>query len=130
MTSNDSELPFCFLDLFVGVSSPLAGEEGPTGSLERGGVDRTVLRVTSCSVPIPLLVGADLSSLLRADASGFGVKNDNRVRCLFPEGGAFLTLPVDLKGVFPFLRVLLSGEAFGIIGDYGSCRVVKMNAKL
>lgn len=50
--------------------------------------------------------------------SGFGVKNDNRVRCLLPESGALLALPVDLMNVSPFLGVLLSAGAFGIVSDF------------
>lgn len=60
--------------------------------------------------------GVEPSSLmadLGVNESGFGVKNDNRVRCLFPAGVPFVALLVaDLS---LFLGVLLSMGAFGML---------------
>lgn len=58
----------------------------------------------------PLLLETNLG----VSESGLGVKNENRVRCLFPAGVPFLVLLV--VGLSPFLGVLLSaGRAFGIL---------------
>lgn len=98
-------IPFRPLYLAVGVSPPLAGDEGQIGSLEGAGEERTACGVESSSSIVSL-------PNLGANESGFGVKNDNRVRCLFPEGVLFLVLlGTDLS---PFLGVLLS-VAFGML---------------
>lgn len=88
----------------VGVSSPLAGDEGPIGSLEGTGVEQTIFSSS------PLLLETNLG----VNESGLGVKNDNSVRCLFPAGVPFLVLLA--VGLSPFLGVLLSVEgAFGML---------------
>lgn len=59
---------------------------------------------------VPLLLETNLG----VNESGLGVKNDNKVRCLFPAGVPFLILllMVDLS---PFLGVLLSVGTFGML---------------
>lgn len=92
----------------VGVSSPLAGDEGPIGSLEGIGVEQITSGVKSSTMTRLLL-----ETNLGVSESGLGVKNDNRVRCLFPVGVPFLVLLV--VGLSPFLGVLLSVGTLGML---------------
>lgn len=91
----------------------MAGDEGQIGSLEGAGEERTARGVEpSSSSSIVTLPN------LGANESGFGLKNENRVRCLFPDGVPFL---VNLS---PFLGVLLS-VAFGMLVV---CIIAKVSA--
>lgn len=82
----------------------MAGDEGQIGSLEGAGEERTARGVEPSSSSSSIVTLPNLG----ANESGFGLKNENRVRCLFPDGVPFL---VDLS---PFLGVLLS-VAFGML---------------
>lgn len=56
---------------------------------------------------------------LGVNESGFGVKNDNRVRCLFPAGVPFVgLLAADLS---LFLGVLLS-----VVGAFGMLAIMEL----